>query len=130
MPFDKQAGSVAMGQLALPRDISRTYVPMSGSPGDFRVLDTRRRGVLAAWVDTLIPEDATWPSPSSRSVPQFIDNSVANSAVGRQALIASIDDADHRAATEFGRGLAECTPAERAEILKQIERDRGAQFSM
>jgi hypothetical protein len=129
VPFDQQLGASAARQLDLAREVGRGYVPVTGAPPQFTVLDAGRQPALLALVDTLIPGREPWPAASERGVAQYVDNSAAASGTLRQMLVALVDDLDARAQATAQTTFAEATPAQRVDVTRQVEAESAAEFA-
>lgn len=130
MPFEQHLGASGARQLALAREVSKGYVPITAVAPSYKVLDAARQQTLSAWVDTLIPPVDPWPAPSQRGVPQYVDNCASFSGPLRQMLVAAMDQAQRLALQRFETAFADCEEAQRVQVLQQIEADLPADFGL
>ena len=111
-------------------EIGRAHVEI-GVERTFAVLDRDRALALRAWTSTLIPARGERPAAGDVGAAEYVDATVFLVPRLRGLLLESIDSVERLANGRFGRPLAACDPAERAEVLRAFEAaDRLDAFAM
>ena len=123
MAYDRKQGQhqVAQSSRADYRiEVGRAEVPV-GAPRSFVVLDAARAATLKAWTATLIPAAGHRPDAASVGAAEYIDATVYSVPSIRSALIHGIDEVERLALDKTRKGFAECSPAEREQLLRQFQ---------
>jgi hypothetical protein len=104
----------------LRAQVSATYVAAAGPSA--RVVDAGRRGVLVAWLDTLLPGDEHWPPASAASAADHVDATAHAVPALRGPLLAALDALQDAAAERERVARFEELPATaRAALLASLE---------
>ncbi|MGH2618655.1 MAG: gluconate 2-dehydrogenase subunit 3 family protein [Thermomicrobiales bacterium] len=101
-------------------EIGRAHVPI-GVDRAFAVLDPDRASLLRAWVDALVPAKGERPAAGDVGAAEYVDATVFLTPRLRGVLLDGIDAVDRLAVERVGRRFAECSPAERADVLRAFE---------
>jgi hypothetical protein len=101
-------------------EIGRAHV-LIGVEREFAVLDPQRAAILRAWVDTLIPANAERPAAGEVGAAEYVDATVFLTPRLRGVLLEGIDTVARMADERFGRKFAECSEAERTDVLRAFE---------
>ena len=123
MAYDRKQGQhqVAQSSRADYRiEVGRAEVPV-GAPQTFVVLDGARAAILKAWTATLIPDAGPRPDAASVGAAEYIDANVHMVPSIRPVLLNGIDELERLAHREAKKGFAECSTAEREQVLRQFQ---------
>ena len=102
------------------QEIGRAHVPIGIERG-FDVLDPERAEVLRAWVSALIPARGERPAAGEVGAAEYVDATVFLTPRLRGVLLDGIDTTDQLAQKLVGRGFAEATLPQQAEVLRAFE---------
>lgn len=109
-------GTSGLVQIACTR---RDYRPEFFSVADLDLLD--------ALTEVILPADDHSPGARAAKVARYIDVTVADSAPGMQeSWREGLRAVSERAEDLFGRGFAECDPAQQDELVAEMARNEGA----
>ncbi len=103
--------------------LGRAYVDAATASTSRAVLDEPRRAVLSAWVETLIPGNAHWPSAAETDAVGYIDATAFAAPALRSIVLLGIDRLEalvrerHGAEMSFPALAAE----QRRDLLAQLE---------
>jgi hypothetical protein len=123
MAYDRKQGQhqVAQSSRADYRvEVGRAEVPV-GAARTFVILDEARAAILKAWTATLIPAAGRRPDAASLGAAEYIDATVQMVPSIRPALLHGIDVVERLAREKTGQGFADCSPAEREQLLRQFQ---------
>gem|GEM_PF-2492812 len=128
MAYDRKQGGHKVAQANRPDyrvEVGRAEVPVGQHRG-FVILDAARAATLSAWTATLIPAGPGRPDAGEVGAAEYIDATASQVPSLRPLLLNAVDLLELIAQAKAHRPFAECAADERERLLREFQRDGGA----